>query len=98
MRYKGFVLGTCAYNTFMHPMMEHLCNELRIMSPKGKVMGIFGTSGWNGAGAKALAKFAEEAKLTVVGPTVEAFGAPTGDKVNPSLEEFAEAFSQALKA
>jgi flavorubredoxin len=61
-------------------------------------MGIFGTSGWNGAGAKALAKFAEEAKLTVVGPTVEAFGAPTGDKVNSSLEEFAEAFSQALKA
>lgn len=98
MRYKGFVLGTCAYNTFMHPMMEHLCNELRIMSPKGKVMGIFGTSGWNGAGAKALAKFAEEAKLTVVGPTVEAFGAPTGDKVNPSLEEFAEVFTQALKA
>ena len=98
MRYKGFILGTCAYNTFMHPMMEHLCNELRIMGPKGKVMGIFGTSGWNGAGAKALAKFAEEAKLNVVSPTVEAFGAPTAEKVNPSLEEFAKEFVQALKA
>ncbi|MBP5390494.1 MAG: FprA family A-type flavoprotein [Bacteroidales bacterium] len=98
MRYNGFILGTCAYNTFMHPMMEHLCNEIRIMSPKGKKMGIFGTSGWNGAGAKALAKFAEEAKLEVVAPTVEAFGAPTADKVNPSLEEFAANFVKAIEA
>lgn len=97
MRYRGFILGTCAYNTFMHPMMEHLCNELRIMSPKGKVMGIFGTSGWNGAGAKALSKFAEEAKLNVVSPTVEAFGEPTCEKINASLEEFAKTFVEALK-
>ncbi len=98
MRYKGFILGTCAYNTFMHPMMEHLCNELRIMGPKGKVMGIFGTSGWNGAGAKALAKFAEEARLNVVAPAVEAFGAPTSEKIGQSLDQFAEAFCKALKA
>lgn len=97
MRYNGFVLGTCAYNTFMHPMMEHLCNEIRIMSPKGKKMGIFGTSGWNGAGAKALAKFAEEAKLEVVSPTVEAFGAPTADKVNSTMEEFAANFVKAIE-
>ncbi|MBP5229438.1 MAG: FprA family A-type flavoprotein [Bacteroidales bacterium] len=96
MRYKGFILGTCAYNTFMHPMMEHLCNEIKIMAPKGKVMGIFGTSGWNGAGAKALAKFAEEAKLNLVSPTVEAFGAPTAEKVEENLNLFAESFVKAL--
>ncbi len=97
MRYNGFILGTCAYNTYMHPMMEHLCNEIRIMSPKGKTTGIFGTSGWNGAGVKALTQFAEEAKLNVISPAVEALGAPTQERVEASLQEFAKAFAKAIK-
>lgn len=97
-KYKGFILGTCAYNTVMHPMMEHLCNEIKIMSPKNKVFGIFGTSGWNGAGVKALCKFAEEAKLEHITPIVEAIGSPTDKKIENSLKEFAANFSSALKS
>lgn len=97
-RFKGFILGTCAYNTVMHPMMEHLCNEIKIMAPKNKVMGLFGTSGWNGAGAKALLKFAEEAKLNLITPTVEAFGAPTQEKIETAAKEFIAAFKTALEA
>lgn len=96
-RFKGFVLGSCAYNGVMHPMMEHLCNEISIMSPKNKVMGIFGTSGWNGAGAKTLAKFAEEGRFVMVEPKVEAFGSPTDEKINAAADEFVKNFSDALK-
>lgn len=93
-RYKGVVLGTCAYNGVMHPMMAHLCNELKITAQKNKVYGIFGTSAWNGAGAKDLKKFAEENKWEVVNPSAEAFGCPSPEKV----EEAADAMTQSLAA
>ncbi len=96
LKYKGFILGTCAYNTFMHPMMEHLCNEIKIMSPKNRVFGIFGTSGWNGAGVKSLLKFAEENKLTPITPIVEAIGDPTDEKIEESANSFVKAFYQEL--
>lgn len=95
-KYKGFILGTCAYNTYMHPMMEHICNEIKIMAPKNKTIGIFGTSGWNGAGVKSLLKFAEDAKLEVITPTVEALGAPTKEKIEDSLNTFINTFIEHL--
>ncbi len=97
LRFKGLLLGSCAYNTYMHPMMEHLCNEIKIMSPKNKVMGIFGTSGWNGAGAKAIAKFAQEQNINTVLPIVEALGAPTESKISATAQEFVNNFSKAVK-
>ena len=54
---KAVLLGTCAYNGFMHPMMEHLCNEIKIAQPKDKIFGLFGSSTWNGAGVKSLSRF-----------------------------------------
>ena len=97
LRFKGLLLGSCAYNTYMHPMMEHLCNEIKIMSPKNKVMGIFGTSGWNGAGAKAIAKVAQEQNINTVLPIVEALGAPTESKISATAQEFVNNFSKAVK-
>ena len=35
---KGLILGTCAYNIQMHPMMEHLCNEIKLVAPKDKML------------------------------------------------------------
>ncbi len=76
-RYKGFVLGTCAYNADMHPMMHALCHEIGIVQPQNKIFSVFGSSTWNGAGTKALVRFAEENKLNIVGDVVQVFGAPT---------------------
>lgn len=97
-RFKGIILGSCAYNGVMHPMMEHLCNEISIMCPKNKIFGVFGTSGWNAAGAKSIAKFLEEGKQTLVEPKVEAFGAPTEEKITATADEFVKNFVESLKA
>lgn len=96
-KYKGLILGTCAYNTQMHPMMEHLCNEIKLTAPKNKVVALFGSSAWNGAGVKELKKFTEGNCLAYVGTPVEVSGAPTLAKMQESAEAMVNAFVEELK-
>lgn len=96
-QYKAVVLGTCAYNTRMHPMMEHFCNEIRLAAPKERVFGIFGSSSWNGAGVKSLVKFAQENGWEVVGPNVEVLGAPSDEKMGNAADALVAAVADALK-
>ena len=56
-RYKGVVLGSCAYNLQMFPLMENLTRELLHMGVKERLLGIFGTYSWNGGGVKNLKCF-----------------------------------------
>ncbi|MDD4292787.1 MAG: FprA family A-type flavoprotein, partial [Bacteroidales bacterium] len=42
-KYKSISLGSCAYTTGMHPMMEHLCHELSVVAPKDKNYALFGS-------------------------------------------------------
>ena len=81
---KAVLLGTCAYNGFMHPMMEHLCNEIRIAQPKEKIFGIFGSSSWNGAGVKNLTKFMEENNLQALPAAAELSGSFAPEKIGES--------------
>ncbi len=96
-KYKGLILGTCAYNTQMHPMMEHLCNEIKLTAPKNKVVALFGSSAWNGAGVKELKKFMEGNCLAYVGTPVEVSGAPTLAKIQENAEAMVNAFVEELK-
>ena len=90
-KYNGLVLGTCAYNTKMHPMMEHLCNEIDLSQPKGKKVALFGTSSWNGAGVKGLRKFAEEyAGFELVSTVAETYGSVSPEKVEESINAMVE--------
>lgn len=90
-KYKGLVLGTCAYNTKMHPMMEHLCNEIDLSQPKGKKVALFGTSSWNGAGVKGLKKFAEEyAGFELVSTVAETYGSVSPEKVDSDINAMVE--------
>ena len=91
-RYKGLILGTCAYNTQMHPMMEHLCNEIKLVAPKNKILSIFGSSSWNGAGVKSLLKYAPEMGMDVKGAPLEIMGAATLDKLHKAAENFVNGF------
>ena len=91
-RYKGLILGTCAYNTQMHPMMEHLCNEIKLIAPKNKILSIFGSSSWNGAGVKSLLKYAPEMGMDVKGAPLEIMGAATLDKLHKAAENFVNGF------
>ncbi len=58
-RYKGVILGSCAYNTCMHPMMEQLTTEISHLGLKDRFLGIFGSYSWNGGGARSLKAWAD---------------------------------------
>ncbi len=85
-KYKSVILGSCAYNSFMHPMMTHLCHELEIVNPKDKNYALFGSYSWNGGGVKYLELFAEKMSWNLVAPPVELIGAPDEQK----MEGFSE--------
>ncbi len=97
-KYKGLILGTCAYNGQMHPMMEHLCNEIKLSAPKNKVFSIFGGSSWNGAGVKELKKFAETYGFTVTGPVIEISGSPAPAKIEDAAENMVGEFINELRS
>ena len=59
-RYRGVILGSCAYNAQMFPTVERLTTELLHMGVKNKALGLFGSYSWNGGGVKNLKIFAEQ--------------------------------------
>jgi len=77
--YDTVVLGSCAYNTQMFPLMEQLCRELTCMGVQNKALGIFGSFSWNGGGVRNLQKFAEEIGWPLLG-MAEIQGRPDASK------------------
>lgn len=80
-KYKGVILGSCAYNAEMFPLMETLTRELQHMGVKEKYLGLFGSYSWNGGGVRNLQCFAEAIGWEQVADAVDIFGAPTPDKL-----------------
>lgn len=93
--YNGLILGTCAYNGNMHPMMAHLVHEISVAEPQNKVVGLFGSSSWNGAGLKALKKGLAEIKISACEKDFEITGVATGAKL-AGVKEFAKEFAKQL--
>ncbi len=79
-KYRGVVLGSCAYNSEMFPRMEALCREMSHMQVKNKVLGLFGSYSWNGGGVRNLQKWAEEIGWEQPAAAVEMHGRPTPEK------------------
>lgn len=96
-KYRGVILGSCAYNTQMFPLMENLTRELEHMAVKGKLLGLFGSYSWNGGGVRNLNTFAENIGWEVVAPAEDLFGTPTADKLKV-CDSIAQAMAAALKA
>ncbi len=80
-KYKSVILGSSAYNSGMHPMMLHLCNELEVLNPKFKNYALFGSFSWSGGGLKSLESFASNMEWTLVAPPVELMGSPDEAKM-----------------
>lgn len=80
-RFKGVILGSCAYNTGLFPAMETVIHKIENAQLKDRYLGIFGTASWSGGGVSNLTKFAERIKWETVGQAVEA-------KSSPKKEEF----------
>ncbi|MFA7117097.1 MAG: FprA family A-type flavoprotein [Bacteroidales bacterium] len=81
-KYKGLILGSCAYNSDMHPMMAALIHELSVSSPKNKVVSVFGGSSWNGAGAKSILAACQQMKMNVSEDILELSGVFESNKVD----------------
>ena len=94
-RCKGVMLGSCAYNTEMFPLMEHLCTELLHYGLKERFLGIFGSCSWAGGGVRSLKKFAEASGWESVGEPVEMTGCPTAEKY-AGCDELAKAMARRI--
>jgi flavorubredoxin len=79
-KYNGLILGSCAYNSQMFPLMESLTRELIHMNLRNKYLGLFGSYSWNGGGVKNLNAFAQEIGLEQVAEPAEIYGKPSDDK------------------
>lgn len=93
--YNGLILGTCAYNGEMHPMMHHLVHEISVANPQNKVVGVFGSSSWNGAGVRTLKKKLTEMKIDFIEKGVELSGVTTQEKLS-GVNDFAKEFVSKL--
>ncbi|MDR0660471.1 MAG: FprA family A-type flavoprotein [Prevotellaceae bacterium] len=95
-KYNGVMLGSCAYNSEMFPLMERLCRELEHMGVKNKKLGLFGSFTWSGGGVKNLKKFAENISWEQVSEPVEISGIPNEEKLS-ACDALAKAMAEKVK-
>lgn len=95
-RYRGIILGSCAYNAQMFPTVERLTTELLHMGVKNKALGLFGSYSWNGGGVKNLKIFAEQIGWPLVADPVDVFGTPTPEKL-AACDAIAQGMATVLK-
>ncbi len=74
-RFRGLILGSCAYNNELFPPVQELVTALTHLSIKNHFLGIFGNYLWSGGGVKNLMAFAENCGWELVGEPAEAKGA-----------------------
>ncbi len=79
-KFKGVIVGSCAYNNEMFPSVESVVREIEHKGIKDHYLGVFGSYSWNGGGVKNLEKFSDTIKWEVVNPSVEEKGALKQDK------------------
>lgn len=80
-RCKSIVLGSCAYNGGMHPMMELFCREMEHYGLKNRQLALFGSYSWGGGGLRALQGFADGIGWEASAAPVELAGKPDNDKL-----------------
>lgn len=85
-RYKGFIIGSCAYNNALFPNVETLLSTIEHMGIKDHYLGIFGTYLWSGGGVNHLEQFAENIKWEMVYEPVEEKGSLKADKFKMCIE------------
>lgn len=95
-RFKGVVLGSCAYNSFMFPAMETVTNALEHSGLKNRYLGIFGNKAWSGGGVKNLKTFAEKVKWDMVGDSIEATYTPKEEQFE-QLKKLGIEIAEAVK-
>jgi flavorubredoxin len=94
-KYRGLIIGSCAYNNALFPGVDMLVSTIEHMGVKNHLLGIFGNYSWNGGGVKNLMSFAENIKWELVFPPVEEKGA-IKPETRLELIRLADAMSERL--
>ncbi len=95
-KYRGFIVGSCAYNNELFPNVETLVSTIEHMGIKNHFLGIFGNYSWSGGGVKYLSAFAENVKWELVYHPVEEKGALKAE-TRDELIRLADAMAEKLK-
>ena len=94
-RCKSIVLGSCAYNAGMHPMMETFCRELHHSALKNRQLAMFGSYSWGGGGLKSLQEACSGWGWEESAAPIDIHGKPDQDKLR-AFDEFAKSISEKL--
>jgi flavorubredoxin len=95
-KYKGFIVGSAAYNNTLFPSVQNLVSLIEEISPKDHYLGIFGNFSWSGGGVKNLKLFAEKIKWELVYDPVEEKGSLKEDN-SKQLIRLADAMADKLQ-
>jgi flavorubredoxin len=95
-KYRGFIVGSCAYNNALFPNVEILLSTIEHMGIRNHLLSIFGNYSWNGGGVKNLLEFAAKVKWEMVGDPIEEKGSIKAD-TRESLLKLADAMADKLK-
>ncbi len=93
-KYKGFIVGSVAYNNALFPAVETLISTIAHMGIKDHYLGVFGNYSWNGGGVKNLMAFADSIQWEMVYEPIEEKGAL---KISTREQLFALADAMAKK-
>lgn len=75
-RYKGVIIGSCAYNTGAFPTIDPILSKITNSGLKNRYLGVFGNKAWSGGGVKTIDAFAEKIKWEKIGDSIEATYTP----------------------
>jgi flavorubredoxin len=85
-KYKGFIVGSAAYNNELLPSVETFLTDVEHYAPKNHYLGIFGNFSWSGGGVKNLKGFAERINWELVSESVEEKGALKEENFGKCIE------------
>ncbi len=95
-KYKGLILGSCAYNNGLFPPMANLVNLIKMNNIKSHILGIFGSYSWSGGGVKSLKAFADESEYDFIDHIVEVKSSPKKEDLD-SLAIIAKEMAKKLR-
>lgn len=85
-RYKGVILGSCAYNNHIFPAMESVLNKIENSGLKNRYLGIFGNKCWSGGGVKAISACQEKLKWELVANPIESTYSPKDNEFDQLIK------------
>ncbi len=96
-KYRGLIIGSCAYNNGMFPPIENLTTKLLQLGVKNRLLALFGSYSWNGGGVSNLQKFAEKSGMELVGQSIEVKSTPKEEDLE-KLRELGKLIAKKLQS